>query len=110
LPVGACRAGGVRRRYAADVLGYVVGGLAVASIAIAVLFYYLRPAGEIWRGNASRMPSIHLGWVVALTPRTYPSALLCIGAVTASFALGGIAVALGGSRARGGRSTSSLLV
>jgi hypothetical protein len=73
----------------------------VASIAIAVLFHYVRPAGEIWRGNASRMPSIHFGRVVTVTPRTYPSALLCVGAVTVSFALGGIAVALGGITSAG---------
>lgn len=67
----------------------------MATIAIGVLFYYLRPAGEIWRGNSSRMPPNDFMLVVAVTPRTYPSALLCVGAVTVSFALGGIAVALG---------------
>jgi hypothetical protein len=76
-------------------MGYLVGGLTVASIAIAVLFDYVRLAGRIWRGDASRMPLIDFGWVVAVTPRTYPSALLCAGAMTGSFALGGIAVAFG---------------
>ena len=73
----------------------------MAITAIAFLFYYVRPAREIWRGNTSRMPLLRLGWVVTVTPRTYPSALLYVGAVTVSFALGGIAVALGGiTRAR----------
>ncbi|MFC4018380.1 hypothetical protein ACFOW4_10560 [Micromonospora sp. GCM10011542] len=73
---------------------YLVGGLAVASMAIAVLFDYVRLAGRIWRGDTSRMPLMDFGWVVAVKPRTYPSALLCVGAMTGSFALGGIGIAL----------------
>jgi hypothetical protein len=72
---------------------YVVGGIAVAGFAIAVLFYYARPAREIWRGNTSRMP-IDFAGLVTVAPRTYPSALLCVGAAAGAFALGGIAVAL----------------
>lgn len=93
LPVGAWRAGGVGRRYAPDVIAYVVGGLLVASIAIAILFWYVRPAGEIWRGDTSRMP-IGLGPMITVTPHTYPSALLCVGTLSVAFALGGIAFAL----------------
>ena len=48
----------------------------MASIAIAVLFYYVRPAGQIWRGDTSRVQPFH--------------------ALTVGFAFGGIAVALGG--------------
>ena len=76
-------------------IAYVVGGLAVASIAIALLFYYVRPARAIWRGDTCRMP-IQLGPMITVTPRTYPSALLCVGTLTVAFALGGIAFALGG--------------
>ncbi len=89
----------MREEYVADtlsdVIAYVVGGLAVASIAIALLFYYVRPAREIWRGDTSRMP-IQLGPMITVTPRTYPSALLCVGTLTVAFALGGVAFALGG--------------
>jgi hypothetical protein len=88
----------VRQEYVADTLSdvfaYVVGGLAVASVAIALLVYYARPAREIWRGDTSRLP-IRLGPMIAVTPRTYPSALLCVGTLTVAFALGGIAFALG---------------
>jgi hypothetical protein len=95
LPVGARRAGDWGRRYARDVIAYVVGGLAVASVAIAILFYYVRPARKIWRGESSRTP-IQLGPMITVTPRTYPSALLCVGTLAGAFTFGGVAFALGG--------------
>lgn len=76
-------------------MGYVVGGIGVASIAIAVLFYYVRPAGQIWRGDTSQVPPFHY-YVLEVSLRTYPTFLLCVGALTLGFTLGGIAVALGG--------------
>ena len=68
----------------------------MAGVALAVLVAYVRPAGRIWRGDTAQMPASAIGWVVAVTPRTYLSAVLCVGAVTVGFALGGVAVALGG--------------
>lgn len=79
----------------ADVIGYVVGGLGLASAAIAALFYYMRPARQIWRGDTSRVPPFDY-YVLEVAPRTYPTFLLCVGAMTLGFALGGTAVALGG--------------
>jgi hypothetical protein len=77
------------------VIGYVVGGIGVASIAIAVLLYYVRPAGQIWRGDTSQVPPFHY-YVLEVSLRTYPTFLLCVGALTLGFTLGGIAVALRG--------------
>lgn len=79
----------------ADVIGYVVGGIGVASIAIAILFYYMRPARQIWRGDTSRMPPFDY-YVLDVAPRTYPAFLLCVGAATVGLALAGTAVAIGG--------------
>lgn len=78
----------------AAVIAHVAGGAGVATIAILILFRYVKPLARIWRGDLSRMPAP--GRVLAVTPRTYPSFLLCAGTTTAGFALSGIAVVLGG--------------